>query len=119
MSTFKEKVQDLQNKVFSGQLMDAFEQYYAEDVVMQDNNAEPRVGKDAARKYEENFLSSLKEFHDGGVLKIAYNEEGQVAMIESFMEVTFQDGNRVKMIQTAVQQWKDGQVIHEKFYYGN
>jgi ketosteroid isomerase-like protein len=99
--------------------MDAFEHYYADNVVMQDNNAEPREGKEACRKYEENFLASLKEFHNGGVLKIAFNEDDQVAMIESFMEVTFQDGNRVKMIQTAVQQWDGDKVVHEKFYYGN
>ncbi len=42
-------VKDLNQMVLEGKMMDAFEKYYADDVVMQKMNMEPTVGKDANR----------------------------------------------------------------------
>ena len=112
-----ERSQDLHNLMFSGKLLDAFEKYYADNVVMDEPNSGKREGKDANREYEKKFLSMVKEFHDAGVTAIASNEETGKVLIESFMDVTFQDGNRVKMEQVSVQSWKDGQIVHERFYY--
>jgi hypothetical protein len=33
------------------------------------------------------------------------------------MDVSFKGGNRVQMRQVAVRTWKDGKVVHERFYY--
>ena len=38
--------QDLNEMVLNGQALEAFEKYYSEDVVMQENSAEPVVGKE-------------------------------------------------------------------------
>ena len=46
-----------------GQMMDAFEKYYSEEIVMQENNEDPRVGKEANRKFELEYLSSIEEMH--------------------------------------------------------
>ena len=45
------------------------------------------------------------------------DEENQITTAESWMDVEFQDGKRVKMSEVAVQRWQDGQIIDEKFYY--
>ena len=47
----------LNEAILSGKAMEAFEQYYADDVVMQENSEAPRVGKDANRKAELEFFS--------------------------------------------------------------
>ena len=110
---FKEDVQDLQNKVFAGQLMEAFEHYYAEDV-----GQPPRVGKAASRKHEENFLANIEAWHGGGINHIAFDESHKVAMIESWMELTFKGQDApVKMSQVAVQEWSEGKVVKERFYH--
>ena len=115
---FKEDVQDLQNKVFAGQLMEAFEHYYAEDVVMEDVGQPPRVGKVASRKHEENFLANIETWHGGGINHIAFDESHKVAMIESWMELTFKGQDApVKMSQVAVQEWSEGKVVKERFYH--
>ncbi len=116
MSYF-EKAQDLQNMVLSGQLLDAFEKYYHEDVVMLEATGESTSGKAANRVREEKFLGSIAEFHGAGVEALTSNEEEGVTMAEVWMEITFKDGNRVKMEQVTVQRWKDGLIIHERFYY--
>ncbi|MGB0428892.1 MAG: SnoaL-like domain-containing protein [Bacteroidia bacterium] len=51
------------------------------------------------------------------VKAITSDEEAGVVMHETSMDVTFQDGNRVKMEQVGVQKWKNGQIVHERFYY--
>ena len=54
-----EKLSDLNDLVIQGKAMEAFEKYYHEDVVMQENDNAPTVGKDANRKREEEFLRLL------------------------------------------------------------
>jgi len=114
--TYKERAQDIYNMLGQGQLLDAFDKYYHEDVVM----TEPmgtRRGKVACREYEEQFLNNIQEFHNLEVKNIGSDEDNATSFVESVMEVTFKDGNHAKMEQVAVQQWKDDQIIHERFYY--
>lgn len=33
------------------------------------------------------------------------------------MDVTFKDGKRRKSAQVAVQGWKDGKIVRERFFY--
>ncbi len=114
---FKDDVQQLQDMIFSGQLLEAFDKYYHEEVSLQENFEAPRVGKPANRAYEEQFLANIETFHGGAVTNLAVDEEKQVAFVESWMEVTFKGAEKVKMGQVSVQQWKDGQVFHERFYH--
>lgn len=111
------KVQDLQNMVLQGQLLEAFDKYYADDVVMQENEHEPRSGKPANRKYEEDFLNSIEEFHGAKVNSFGVNENDGKAYSEWTWDVKFKGAPRVQMNQMSVQTWQDGKVVHEKFYY--
>ena len=105
----------LNEAVLSGKALEAFEQYYADDVVMRENSDEPRVGKEVNRKAEQDFFSSLAEFHEGKLVSSAVN--GDVTFGEWFMDVTFKNGHRVKLAQVAVRRWKHGKIVHERFYY--
>ncbi len=105
----------LNDAILSGKALEAFDQYYADDVVMQENSEEPRVGKEANRKAEVEFFSSLAEFHEGKLVSSAIN--GDVTFGEWFMDITFKGGHRLKMAQVAVRRWKDGKIAHERFYY--
>jgi len=107
--------QALNQAILSGKALEAFEQYYAEDVVMQENSDEPRRGKDVNRKAEQEFFSSLESFNDGKLLSSAVN--GDITFGEWFMDVTFKGGQNAKMSQVAVRRWKNGQIVHERFYY--
>lgn len=107
---------DLYNKINGGQLLDAFDQYYADNIVMTEPRG-TREGKPACREYEVAFLGNIKEFHGGGVDAITSNEENGVTMVESWMDVTFKDDNRVRLEQVAVQKWEGDQIVHERFYY--
>ena len=105
----------LNSMILSGKVMEAFEQLYAEDVVMQENLDEPKVGKAKCREAEIQFFSSLEAFH-GAVLH-AQAAAGDVGFAEWEFDVTFKGAPRMKMNQVSVRRWKDGQVVHERFYY--
>jgi ketosteroid isomerase-like protein len=105
----------LNDDVLSGKIMEAFEKYYADDVVMQENSEEPRKGKEANRKAEQEFMASVEAFNGASVKASAVN--GDVTFSEWEMDITFKGGHRVKMNQVAVRQWKNGKIAHERFFY--
>lgn len=111
-----ERAKDLYDKVAQGQLMEAFEIYYAENVVMTEPRG-TREGKEACRKSEEAFLDSVEAFHGMEVKAIAEDSHTEKVLIEVHMDLTFKGGQRVQMEQVAVQSWENGQIVHERFYY--
>ncbi|MFT7197621.1 MAG: hypothetical protein ACI83W_001992 [Marinoscillum sp.] len=116
--TNKARALEIHDLLIQGQLLEAFDKFYHEDVVIE----EPRgtwKGKVACRKHEVEFLAQVKEFHGIEVINYASNETTGVVFIETKMDVTFQDGNRVQMEQISRQKWKHGQVFNERFYYNN
>jgi len=100
-----------------GQMLEAFEKYYHDDIVMVEATGEIREGKEVNLEFEKQWMSTIKEVHGGGVTAITSNEEDGITMSESWTEVTFKDGNRMKLEEAAVQRWKDDKIIHERFYY--
>jgi ketosteroid isomerase-like protein len=105
----------LNDDVLSGKAMEAFEKYYADDVVMQENSDEPRRGKDTNRKAEEEFFSSVEKWNGGACTATAV--KGDVTFSEWEYDITFKGGKRVKMNQVAVRRWKNGKIVSERFYY--
>lgn len=112
-----EKEQELQKMVGEGQMMEAFEKFYANEVVMVEPMSGTTEGKDANRRREEQWVEMVAEVHGGGVNGITSNEAEGITMTESWMEATYKDGNRAKMEEVSVKKWKDGQIVHERFYY--
>jgi hypothetical protein len=115
--TYKEKAQEIYNLMFQGKLLEAFDTYYADNVVMQELGEEPRVGKAINREYEIKFLDSIQEIHGGGVSAIASDEANKVVFIENWLDVTFKSGMRINMAQVCVQTWEGEHIVKETFYH--
>ncbi len=112
----KPLVDDLNTMILQGKILEAFDKYYSDSIVMQENNDAPRVGKDVNRTYEEAFANGVQEFHDGKVVHMAIN--GNIAMVEWFMDFTHKDWGRAARSQVSVQIWENGKIVSERFYYG-
>jgi hypothetical protein len=115
--TYLKKIAECHRLVSEGKILEAFEKYYHNDIVMIEATGEVRKGKNTNREFQKQFLSGVKEIHDGGVLSLNSNEEAATTSVETWIEMTFHDGNRVKMEEVAIQKWQDGKIIHERFYY--
>jgi ketosteroid isomerase-like protein len=114
---YNDKAKDIYDMLAQGKMLEAFDKYYHKDVEMVEATGETRKGKEANRKFQADFMGMIKEVHGSGVTAITSNEKEATTMVESWMDVTMKDGKRSKMEEVAVQKWKDGQVIHERFYY--
>lgn len=108
---------DIKNLVLQGKAMEAFEKYYGDDVVMQENELPPTVGKEANRQRELEFFSKVTEFRGLELKGVAFGED--VIFSEWAADYTHQDWGKRTYSQVSVQRWKDGKVVHERFYYGS
>jgi len=113
--SLKEKIEDLNQMILQGKNVDAFEKYYHNDVVMQENNQAPTVGKDSNREREMQAMGMIEAFHSAEVKATAIGDN--VTMTEWEMDLTYKGAPRAIMYQISVQRWKEGQIIHERFYY--
>jgi hypothetical protein len=117
MSKLLEKITDLNELVLQGKAMEAFEKYYDNDVIMQENESQPTIGKDANRKREEEFFSSITEFRSAQPLKVTVGEN--TTMVEWQYDYTHVGWGIRNYSQVSVQTWKNDKIINEKFYYAN
>lgn len=113
----KAAFEDIKSLVLQGKAMEAFEKYYGEEVVMQENETPPTIGKAANRARELEFFSKVTEFRSAELKSVAYGDD--VIMSEWFVDYTHADWGKVTHDQVSVQRWKDGKVVHERFYYGS
>jgi ketosteroid isomerase-like protein len=107
--------QKLNQAILAGNALAAFDEFYADDVVMQENNEAPRHGKAVSREFEVAFFSSIETFHGATCDASAVN--GDTSFSQWTWDLTFKGGPRIQMQQVAVRQWKAGKVAHERFFY--
>jgi len=114
--SYLQQEKDLQEHV-GKDMMEAFEKFYHDDIVMVEADGSEFKGKDANRKREEEWLGSISEYHGGGVKSITSNEDEGITMTEMWIDASFKDGSRLKMEQVSVKKWEGDKVRHERFYY--
>jgi ketosteroid isomerase-like protein len=107
---------ELNRAILAGDLLDAFERFYAEDVSMQEGEATPTIGKDANREREKQFVSSVEQVHEVKLLGSCASDD--ISYSEWYFDVSFKGGQRAQFAQVAARRWRDGKVVHERFYRG-
>lgn len=114
-----QSVEELNNMILQGQILDAFDRFYAPSVVMADNFNGDRVGFDACREFEVDFVNSLTAFRGAEVRHVQIDEENGLAFVKWHFDYTHKEWGDKNYVQVAVQRWKDGKIVHERFLYGN
>ena len=107
---------DLNQMILKGQILEAFDRFYGDEVVMQENSQPPTVGKPANRAREEQFVGSVAELHEVKIGKTGAN--GDTTFSVWIIDATYKGGPRVRQEQVAVRTWKDGKVGREQFFHG-
>ena len=111
----REDVQAVIDGILAGQILETFDKYYADDVVMSENGVDERVGKATNREYEVQFVNNV-EFHGASVGRVAV--DGDHAVVEWTFDLTPKGGERVVQKQVTMQTWNNGKVVREDFYHG-
>lgn len=102
--------------ILSGTALEAFEEFYDDEVVMQENDAEPTVGKSANREREQAFFAAITEFRGAEVL--ATGVGGDTSFSHWHFDFTDGEWGRRDYHQVAVRTWRNGKVVREMFHNG-
>lgn len=117
MSTIRENVEELNSMILKGEILEAFDKFYADNVVMQDNDTPVREGKETCRKFEEAFVNNLTAFRGAEVKNVLVSEEAGVAAIEWAFDYTHKEWGDRNYTQVSVQRWAEGKIVSESFMY--
>lgn len=114
MSNIQKNLSDLNQLVLHGRGLEAFEKYYDDDVIMQENEETPTIGKEANRVREINFFSNMQEFRKAEVLQMATGEG--ISFVMWRYDYTHAALGVRNYTQVSVQHWKDDKIIREQFF---
>lgn len=108
------RARQLVERVEGGDPIGAMEAFYADDVEMRENLQPPTVGKAANLERERAFFGGIT-LH--GHRAAAIIVDGERSAINWILEFTGGDGVRYRMNQVALQEWRDGMIVRERFVY--
>lgn len=106
---------ELNQMILEGQILEAFDRYYGDDVAMQENSQPPTVGKAANREREQQFVNSIGELHEIKLGPTGYGPDTSFSLW--IVDATYKGGPRVRQEQVAVRTWKDGKIVREQFLH--
>ena len=116
VTSVKASLEELNDMILQGKMLEAFEKFYAPQVIMQENENPPVVGKNACRAKEEAFVNNITEFR-GATLKSVLISD-RITVVEWLFDFTHAEWGVRNYTQVSVQRWnEEGQIVNEKFYY--
>ena len=111
----RDRVLELVSYVEAGRIPEAIEEFYAENVVMQENRQRPTAGKAANLERERAFAASVARWHEARARSVAV--DGDQVLIEWVLDYTTSQGQRIRMEEIAQQVWRAGKIERERFFY--
>jgi len=109
------RIHELLRYLREGRIMDAMKEFYADDVVMTEPAYGDTAGLAANLEREQKFVDSVAEFKNFEAKAVAAGDD--VSFYENVMDWIGTDGDRVHVEQVSRAKWKDGKIVHERFYY--
>ena len=93
----------------------AIERFYAPDASMQENESEPRRGRDALAANERAVLARMRSVRSRCVRPVFV--AGDYVVVRWIFEFESLDGARRRMEELAHQRWEGDRIVEEKFFY--
>jgi ketosteroid isomerase-like protein len=111
----QQRLNNLFDYIQQGKIIDAMSEFYDKDTVMQDNANPPTKGLAGNIEREKQFLSGVKEWK--GFTVTASGVGDNATFYESTMDFIATNGQPVHLEQVSVAKWRNGKIVHERFYY--
>ncbi len=117
MSTanLQQRLNDLFGYIRQGKIIEAMNEFYDKDTVMQDNANPPTKGLAGNIEREKQFMSGVKDWK--GFIVTTSGVGDNVTFYESTSDFVTTGGVPVHLEQVSVAKWKNGKIVHERFYY--
>ena len=118
MIKIKNNVENLNALIKEGRILEAFEKYYGEQVIIQVNGNSPIIGKELNRTREMIFLQEIEKLNSAVVNSVTYGgKEDNVSMTEWVINIGNKSGENKTIYRVNVQHWKGNKIINEKLYF--
>lgn len=114
--TLKEQVADFQNLVSKGKNLDAIDKYYADHVVVFENNQLVRNSKTACIQADIEAINRVQWFKQE-YLQIVIDEEQGLVMAEMLVTLHSNENGPMKLEEAVIQKWENGKIVQEQFFY--
>jgi hypothetical protein len=95
--------------------VEAIEEFYTEQASMQENQAEPRVGRGALAAGEAKVMARVKTVSSRCVRPVLHS--GDHVSIRWIFEFQWLDGSHTRMEEIAWQRWEGERIAQETFFY--
>ena len=117
MSTvhLQQRLEDLHNHIRQGKIIEALNEFYDTDTVMQENANPPTKGLAANIQREKQFMSGVKEWK--GFHVRATGVGNNVTFYEATADFVTTSGQYMHLEQVSVAKWQNDKIVHERFYY--
>jgi len=116
MNSLAASVREMNRLIQAGHTLEAMEQFYADDVIMRENEEAPRAGKAICLAHEKRMLASVTGLK-ATLHKQAIDEANKVVFSEWTYESTSHSGQQYLLTEVSVQQWQNELIQAEKLYY--
>ena len=117
MSTanLQQRLNDLFGYIRQGKIIEAMNEFYDKDIVMQENANPPTKGLGPNIEREKQAISGVKELN--GFTVTASGVGDNVTFYESTSDFVTTSGVPGHVEQVSVSKWKNGKIVHERCYY--
>ena len=113
-NTIRDRVQQLVARAEQWKILEAMQEFYADNVVMQDNLNAPTIGLAANLERERAFVASVTKVNE--MRAEAVIVDGNRAVINWRQDLVV-NGQRLTFDQLSLQVWENGKIVHERFVY--
>ena len=93
----------------------AIAEFYTEDASMQENQAEPRTGRDKLVAHEQAVLARAKSVSSECVRPVFV--DGDRVVIRWKFRFVWLNGTSTEMEEIAYQRWEGNRIAEEQFFY--
>lgn len=112
--TLEAQLNDLNNMVLNGEILESMDKYYHSDCVVIEKNDVVANGIQEAKDRESSVFEGVEAWLKSEIKSTAVGDN--VTMTEWHFEYKHRDFGHKKFDQVAVQHWKDGKIISDRFY---
>ncbi|SEG17774.1 SnoaL-like domain-containing protein [Nitrosomonas ureae] len=112
--TLEEKLNDLNQMILQGKILESMEKYYHSDCIVIEKNDVVAKGLKQAKERESELFKGVEAWLKSEIISTAVGKD--VTMTEWHYEYQHKDFGHKKFDQVAVQRWKDGKIISDRFY---
>lgn len=118
MTKLKNNVENLNILIKEGNIKEAFEKYYNEEVVIQVNGNPAVTGKAENKTRELLFLQEIEKLNNAEIKSVTFGgTEDNVSMTEWAINIQNKEGENKTIYRVNVQHWKDNKIVNEKLYF--